>query len=214
MAPNICESGLLTYNNIYHQNVNLFMLNKIRPQLKILVDPLAKRVKINPNLLTIIGLLLSFISAYLFATGNLLGGGIFIGLSGLMDILDGAVARNHNTQSTFGSILDSTADRFADAAILIGIIYGGYSNWLWGVLALHASLSVSYVRARMEVEGLSGAVGIAERAERLFIIMGGVILTLIFGFNFLEYAVILVFILGYITVLQRLYASYIQLENR
>lgn len=189
------------------------MLNKIRPQLKILIDPLAKHVHIDPNLLTIIGLLLSFISAYFFSTGNLLGGGVFIGLSGLMDILDGAVARNHDSQSTFGSILDSIVDRFADAAILIGIIFGGFSYWLWGVLALHASLSVSYMRARMEVEGLYGAVGIAERAERLVLIIAGVILTLIFGYNLLQYAVILVFILGYITVLQRLYASYSQLKN-
>ena len=98
------------------------MLNKLRPQLKILIDPIAKRININPNVLTIIGLLISILSAYMFARGDLLLGGAFILLSGFVDVIDGAVARNHSTTTPFGGILDSTADRFADAFILIGII--------------------------------------------------------------------------------------------
>ena len=73
--------------------------------------------------------------------------------------------------------LDSTADRFGDAFIIIGIIYGGYVNWIFGILALHASLTVSYVRARAESEGIKCNVGIAERAERLVIIMIGAFLS-------------------------------------
>jgi archaetidylinositol phosphate synthase len=190
------------------------MLNRLRPQLKLFIDPIAKRIKINPNILTIIGLLISLLSAYMFARGDLLLGGIFILVSGLADVIDGAVARNHAAETPFGGILDSTADRFADAFILIGIIYGGSVNWLIGILALHASLSVSYVRARIEVEGISGSVGIAERAERLVILVAGAFLSVIIGSNyFMALAVILIMVLGYFTVLQRVYHAWKQLKK-
>src|SRR5665648_740022 len=132
------------------------MLNKLRPRVKIYIDPIANKIHLHPNILTVIGLIMGILSAYMFAIGNLLAGGIFILLSGFFDIIDGAVARNHNSQSPFGSILDSTTDRFTDAFILIGIAYGGFVNWVIGVLAIVASFSVSYVRARMEAEGVKG----------------------------------------------------------
>ena len=180
------------------------MLDKLRPQVKILLDPLAEKLNINPNIITIIGLLVSVIAAYMFATGNLLAGGVLIGLSGFVDIIDGAVARKHSTTTPFGGILDSTSDRFADAFILIGIIYGGFAYWLIGVLAIHASLTTSYVRARAESEGIKCNVGIAERPERLVILMIGAFLSYIINPIFMYLTVILIMILGYITVIQRL----------
>lgn len=189
------------------------MLDKLRPQVKILLDPVAERINVNPNIITIVGLLVSVIAAYFFATGNLLLGGIFIGLSGLVDILDGAVARKHASTTPFGGVLDSTADRFADAVIIIGIIYGGFVYWLIGILALQASLTVSYVRARAESEGIKCNVGIAERPERLVILMAGAFIG--YAYNpVLGYAVALVMILGYITVFQRLYHSWKELKNK
>ncbi len=53
------------------------MLDKLRPHVKILLDPLAEKININPNIITIIGLIMSVISAYMFATGSLLIGGHF-----------------------------------------------------------------------------------------------------------------------------------------
>ncbi|UTB33386.1 MAG: CDP-alcohol phosphatidyltransferase family protein [Methanobacterium sp. ERen5] len=194
------------------------MLNRLRPQVKVILDPVAKKIRINPNILTIIGLLVSVISAYMFATGNLLIGGLLIALSGFVDMLDGAVARNNYQTTKFGGLLDSTADRFADAFILIGIIYGGYVNWIYGILALHASLTVSYVRARAESEGIKCNVGIAERAERLVIIMIGAFLSYftniqIFNMNLLGIAVVVIMILGYVTVIQRVYHSWKTLKE-
>jgi archaetidylinositol phosphate synthase len=194
------------------------MLNRLRPQVKFILDPVAKKIRINPNILTILGLLVSLISAYMFATGNLLMGGLLIALSGFVDMLDGAVARNNFQTTKFGGLLDSTADRFADAFILIGIIYGGYVNWIYGILALHASLTVSYVRARAESEGIKCNVGIAERAERLVIIMIGAFLSYftniqIFNMNLLGIAVVVIMILGYVTVIQRVYHSWKTLKE-
>ncbi|MDD3986119.1 MAG: archaetidylinositol phosphate synthase, partial [Methanobacterium sp.] len=183
------------------------MLNHLRPKVKLFLDPIAKRIHVNPNILTIIGLLISFLSAYMFATCNLLFGAVFIALSGFVDMLDGAVARNNSQATKFGGVLDSTTDRFGDAFIIIGIIYGGYVNWILGILALHASLTVSYVRARAESENIECNVGIAERAERLVIIMLGAFLYYftniqLSNMNPLEISIVIIMILGYVTVLQ------------
>jgi archaetidylinositol phosphate synthase len=194
------------------------MLNRLRPQVKYILDPVAKKIRINPNILTVLGLFVSLVSAYMFATGNLLMGAILIALSGFVDMLDGAVARNNYKTTKFGGLLDSTADRFADAFIIIGIIYGGYVNWIFGILALHASLTVSYVRARAESEGIECNVGIAERAERLVIIMIGAFITYftslqLFNMNPLAIAIVLIMILGYVTVFQRVYHSWNELKG-
>jgi archaetidylinositol phosphate synthase len=194
------------------------MLNKLRPQVKTILDPIAKKININPNFITITGLIVSLLAAYMFAQGNVLLGGIFIAIGGFVDMVDGAVARSHHSTTKFGGVLDSTSDRFADAFIIIGIIYGGFVNWIYGILALHASLTVSYVRARAESEGIKCNVGIAERAERLVILMAGAFLSYflsfqMFGLNFLGIAVVLIMILGYLTVAQRVYHSWKELKN-
>lgn len=189
------------------------MLNNLRPYVKKFIDPLARKINIKPNYLTILGLLIALVAAYMFAMGSLLWGGIFIALSGFLDIIDGAVARNNNSITKFGGFLDSTADRFSDAFIIIGIIYGGFVGWFFGILALHASLSVSYVRARAEVEGIPCGVGIAERAERLVILMVGAFLGVFFGSNIMSAAVILIMVLGYFTVLQRVYHTWKSMKS-
>lgn len=190
------------------------MLNKVRPQLQRFINPLASKIGLHPNILTIIGLLVSLLAAYAFSQKNLLIGALLILLSGFFDVIDGAVARNNNTKSKFGGFLDSTSDRFADAFIIIGIVYGGYVNWFWGILALLASMSVSYVRARAEVEGIKCDVGIAERAERLFIILSGAFLGYFINPQFfMSMAILLVIIMGYITVFQRIYHSWKELKE-
>jgi len=189
------------------------MLDKLRPQVKMVLDPLAGRIGINPNIITIIGLLMSIIAAVTFAIGNLLLGAIFIGLSGFVDMLDGAVARKQLRTTPFGGVLDSTMDRFSDAFILIGIIYGGFVNPIVGVLALHASITVSYVRARAESEGVKCNVGIAERPERLVILMAGAFLGYLIDPLIMYAAVAIVMVLGYITVVQRLYHTWKELKD-
>lgn len=191
------------------------MLNRLRPNVKKFIDPLAKRINVNPNVLTILGLIVSILSGFMFAVGDLLLGAAMILLGGFVDMLDGAVARNNSSKTKFGGILDSTSDRFADAAIIIGIMYGGFVNPLIGALAIHASLTVSYVRARAESEGISCSVGFAERAERLIIIVAGAILSVVFHENTILYgAVVLIMILGYLTVFQRVYHSWKELKGQ
>lgn len=190
------------------------MLNKLRPYVKIVLDPIAERMKINPNIITMAGLLVSLVAAYMFARGDLLLGGVFIALSGFVDMLDGAIARKNQTNTPFGGVLDSTMDRFADAFILMGIIYGGFVDWFIGILTLLASFTVSYVRARAESEGIKCDVGIAERPERLIILMAGAFLGYFFNPSLMYWAVVIVMVLGYLTVIQRLYHSWRELNTR
>nr|WP_302578843.1 archaetidylinositol phosphate synthase [Methanobrevibacter arboriphilus] len=181
------------------------MLERFRPLLKKILEPFAKRININPNILTLISPLIAIISAIFFGTGNLLLGGIFILISGVFDVFDGAIARYHNKTSDFGAFLDSTMDRFSDAIIIIGIIWGGYTSWLLGILAIHSAITVSYVRARAEAKGIECNVGIAERATRLIILMVGAFIALLFGSIFMNWTIIILIILSYITVAQRIY---------
>lgn len=180
------------------------MLNNLRPQVAKVLNPIAKQININPNIITLSGLILAIISGYLFYQQELIWGAILILISGLLDMVDGAVARNTDSVTPFGGFLDSTIDRLSDAAIIIGIIAGGYVNWFIGVLAVHASITVSYVRARSEVENIPCAVGIGERAERLTIIVFGAFISAIYSSDLMMWFMILLVIVGYFTVLQRI----------
>ena len=191
------------------------MLNSLRPYLTKFLEPLASRLNMNPNMITVISPFLAIISAVFFAYGNLIGGAFFILLSGFLDVLDGAVARRHDRASPFGAFLDSTMDRFADAIIFIGIIFGGYCHWFVGVLAIHSAITVSYVRARAESQGVECNIGIAERAVRLIIIMAGAVIAAIFNSNIIfTYFIYILVVLSYFTVGQRIFHVWKQLKNQ
>lgn len=192
------------------------MLNdKLRPKTNKITNIIGENIDINPNIVTIIGLLLSIFSGVLYASGNLGAGALFIIISGFCDVIDGAIARSQNRRTRFGGFLDSTCDRFADAAIIIGIIYSGYVDPILGALAIHASLTVSYLRSRAESEGLKCTVGIAERAERLIIIVLGSLIAAIAGgsHNIMFLTIAILTILSYITVFQRIHYVWNELEG-
>ncbi|RBQ23391.1 Archaetidylinositol phosphate synthase [Candidatus Methanobinarius endosymbioticus] len=182
------------------------MLERFRPLLKKILEPIAKRMNINPNILTLISPLIALIPAIFFARGDLLMGAIFILLSGIFDVFDGAIARYHDKTSDFGAFLDSTMDRISDAIIIIGLILGGFTTWLIGALAIHSAIMVSYVRARAESKGSECNVGIGERATRLLILVAGPIIA-VFSNNsiYMNWTIVLLVILSYITVVQRIY---------
>ena len=142
------------------------MFEELKESIRDILRPLAKKITdINPNTLTLFGLLLSLISAYFFARWELKVAGAFLLAGGFFDALDGLVARENNRMTKFGGFLDSVCDRFADAAVILGAMYGGLSQgyssqyWLIGTLAIFSSLMVSYTRARAEAAGASASVG-------------------------------------------------------
>lgn len=188
------------------------MLQNLRPLLTKILNPLASRLNINPNIVTVISPFVALLAAYGFANKLLILGCIAILASGFLDVVDGAVARYHNRSSKFGAFLDSTMDRFADAIIYIGIIFGGYCDWFVGVLAIHSAICVSYVRARAESQGVDCNIGIAERAVRMVILMVGAIIGYFAGDIYFTYIIYILVILSYFTVGQRIVHVWRQLK--
>ncbi len=170
------------------------------------LQPLARRITIHPNVLTLIGFLITLVASVVIPF-YLKIGGLFILIGGFFDLLDGAVARSNNTSTDFGAFLDSTLDRFSDFFIFFGIgcYFANISN-LEGIIVTSGSLlgafMISYIRARAEGIGIKCNVGLMERPERIIIISVGCLTGLIF------YAMILLFLLTYLTVLQRLVHVY------
>lgn len=178
------------------------MLNRYRPLVKsyleAIVRPLAK-IGMTPNMLTIIGLLITLIASYLFALGNQRLAAIFLIFGSFIDALDGSLARLTGRTSGFGAFLDSTTDRISDGAVLFGMAYGGLIDWKVAYIALIGFYLVSYERCRAELSGSGSlAIGIAERAERLIIIILSALVMKV------ELGVYIAAALAWITALQRL----------
>ena len=187
------------------------MLQSLRPFLTKILNPIARNLNINPNIVTVISPFVAVVAAYGYAHHLLILGTIAILFSGLLDVIDGAVARYHNRSSKFGAFLDSTMDRFADAIIYIGIIFG-YCDWFVGVLAIHSAICVSYVRARAESQGVECNIGIAERAVRMIILMVGSLIGFFAGDIYFTYTIYILVILSYFTVGQRIVHVWRQLK--
>lgn len=163
------------------------MLNlRVRPALARAVDPVAEallRAKVHPDAVTAAGTLGVVVGALaFFPRGMLFTGTAVVFFSVLTDLLDGAMARKLGRPSRFGAWLDSTFDRVADAAIFSGLVLwftgGGDDRLLAGValFCLVAGSVVSYAKARAEGLGLRCDVGLAERAERLILVLLGTLL--------------------------------------
>jgi len=137
-----------------------------------------------PNLASALAFVLSTASAYYFIKApsailiNLFLSNFyfvlsvaFLLLSGLLDVLDGAIARLTYSSTPFGDLLDNVVDKYSDAIVLIAIIYGGLVNPFIGLAALLGSLLVDYARARTMGLGLKRTkVTIGERPFRMLMI--------------------------------------------
>jgi CDP-diacylglycerol--glycerol-3-phosphate 3-phosphatidyltransferase len=158
---------------------------------------------ITPNALTFINLALNIVAAYVIATGHFIIGGVLVLVAGLFDLLDGALARFTKQTTKFGAILDSTADRISEAAILCGLLIwyipqGASLEIVLIFAVLIGSFLVSYIRARAEGLGWQCQVGLFTRAERVIVLAIGLLVNQIF----IALCVLAVFV--FITVVQRL----------
>ena len=145
------------------------------------VARLLVRLKIPPNAITVAGLLVTALAAFLVSQENLLTGGLVFLFASVMDMLDGAVARLKGVESAFGAALDSLADRLGEAVVLLGaaalfLSRDSDTGVMLAFLALVSSFSVSYLRARGE--GLGVAMkesGLFTRTERVLVLTVGLL---------------------------------------
>lgn len=139
---------------------------------------LFRRMGVTPNLLTFLGLLLQAFVALLVALGHLPLAGVLLIIFSAFDALDGTLARLTDQVSRFGAFFDATIDRYAEALVLFGLlIYVGDQGRQDLVLLIYASivgsLLVSYTRAKAESLNIKCTVGILTRAERVALLVVG-----------------------------------------
>ncbi len=168
--------------------------------------------RLTPNAISLTGLALNVVAAALvFADDYFLGGIAFI-VGSVMDTLDGRYSRMSGKGTPFGAFLDSTLDRVSEGIVLAAVAAqfaeaGDDLAVAATVIAVLASVMVSYTRARAEALGVKGDVGIAPRAIRVVILAAGLLFAKgasLGDFELLEPAVYVLAALSIVTVLQRI----------
>jgi len=181
-----------------------------------LTNPIVKvlaRTPVTPNFLTFLSFVLAAGAAALIVTANLLAAGFVFLAAGLLDMLDGALARRTNRVTRFGAVLDSTLDRLAEGVVLLGILFlyadeGSISGILLTGAVMLTSLLVSYIKARAEAVGIECTVGIFTRPERIVVLALGLFI------NQLEIALSVIAAFSLFTAGQRLVYIWRQMKRK
>jgi CDP-diacylglycerol--glycerol-3-phosphate 3-phosphatidyltransferase len=183
------------------------------------------KLGVTPNQLTLGGLILQAVVAAVIAAGWLQLGGVLLVLFSIFDAFDGTVARLTGRVSKFGSFFDSTLDRYAEAFVLFGLLVfeTGQPGTRTEILLIYASivgsLLVSYTRAKAESLGIKCMEGILTRAERVMLLVIGLVLSpyqIWILPNSMVIVLWLLAILSNVTAIQRIWAVFkaTQAENK
>src|SRR3954452_14722581 len=165
--------------------------------------------RLTPNAISLTGFALCAVAAVLVWQDHLFWGGLAFVVGSVCDTLDGRYSRMSGKGTKFGAFLDSTLDRIEEGIVLaaVAVIFsqaGDDRAVAAVVIAVVASLMVSYTRARAEALGGECKVGIADRAVRVVILSAALLLTS-FGLDVLDIGVYVLAVLSVITVVQRIW---------
>jgi CDP-diacylglycerol--glycerol-3-phosphate 3-phosphatidyltransferase len=163
--------------------------------------------RVNPNVLTFLGLVINVVAAVYLAVGRFRVAGCIIIFAGLFDMVDGRVARETDRVTRFGAFFDSVLDRYSDLALLIGLLvyYGTINRPFYVVMTaivMMASVLISYTRTRAENIIPTCKVGFLERPERVVLIIIGAL------FDKMAPVLWVNAVLGNITVIHRMIFTY------
>jgi len=184
---------------------------------RVLLTAIVRRLalaRVNPNVLTFLGLVINIIAAFFFGYANaenqarmfFYGGLVVIG-AGFMDLVDGRVARATNRVTRFGAFFDSVVDRYSDVALFFGLLvyYARANRFFYLVLTavvMVGAVMVSYTRARAESLIGSCKVGFMELPERLVLVIIGAL------FNRMAPVLWVIAVLSNVTVAHRIYYTW------
>jgi CDP-diacylglycerol--glycerol-3-phosphate 3-phosphatidyltransferase len=162
--------------------------------------------RLTPNAISVTGLLLNLVAAALVWQELYIPGGIAFIVGSVCDTLDGRYSRMSGKGTQFGAFLDSTLDRIEEGIVLTAVaaVFAAHDDQVAAaatVVAVLASLMVSYTRARAEALGVECKVGIASRAVRVVILSIGILFA---DLGLLAPSVYVLAALGTVTVLQRI----------
>ncbi len=193
-------------------------LDSLRPLAERLLEPfvtVSKRLGLTPDSVSVLALLAAVgggVGFYFAGDRPILYllGAFFVFLNGLLDLLDGALARELNVASPAGDLLDHVLDRYADLILIAGLA-GGIGEYALGFAAVTGVLMTSYLGTQAEAVGLDRVYGgLLGRADRLMLIgiIGGVaafVTTSISGFTVIGWLLVVFAVVGHLTALQRFY---------
>ena len=170
------------------------------------------RLRIHPNILTFVGVLINVLAAWALALGRFVLAGVIMIVANIFDFIDGKVAHELQLQSKFGAFWDSTLDRFSDLALLVGLIYlysrVGRSDYVMvASITLIFSIMTSYARARAESLVEKCKVGFMERPERIVLFMIGAFTNRMAGVLWV------ILVLSILAVANRIYYTYLDLNR-
>ena len=169
--------------------------------------------RLTPNAISLTGLALNLLAAALIWEGLMFLGGVAFIVGSVMDTLDGRYSRMSGKGTPFGAFLDSTLDRAEEGIVLAAVaaqfaLSGNRDAVAAVVIAVLASLMVSYTRARAEALGVECKVGIATRPVRVVILSIGLVFAhgaSLGSFGLLQPAVYVLAALSVVTVGQRIW---------
>ncbi len=170
------------------------------------LSPVAKKLKISPNTITVAGFLIT-VTAAITLPYNMKVGGVLILCGGFFDMLDGVIARVNKKSTDFGAFLDSVLDRYSDSFLLLGFSWyflknGSTSGMFISLGAMIGALIISYTKARAEGLGKNCHTGLMERPERLILMAFGALTGWILPVMWI------LLVLTHITVIQRIYHTW------
>jgi CDP-diacylglycerol--glycerol-3-phosphate 3-phosphatidyltransferase len=167
---------------------------------------------IHPNAITAVGTLCQCFAGWLLYSGHSLIAGWFLVFVAPLDALDGAVAKASGQVTRFGAFLDSTLDRISDMVLFGGLaLFYSRTGHPWQAIAsfycLMASVSISYSKARAENLIPDCKVGIAQRPERLILLIAACVL------GSIPAGLVLIAVLATLTVAQRIRHTWLQIQG-
>ncbi len=169
-------------------------------------------LRIHPNVLTLVGVIINFAAAWQFAMGEFITAGFIMLAGNIFDFIDGKVAEATNTKSDFGGFWDSVMDRFSDLSLFVGVMFlyaelGRTDYVMIAAFAMMFSVMTSYTRARAESMVEKCKVGFMERPERIVLVMIGAFT------NRMGAVLWVILVLSVVTVIDRIYFTWRTLKT-
>lgn len=191
-----------------------------RSRIAPILDPIAaamSKVRLTPTIVTLAGLAVTITGSVFIAIDEYLIGALIAAFGSLLDALDGPLARYQGTASVRGAFVDTMSDRLGEVSIWAGLAYSLRDDGLALMLCLFSlafSLLTPYVRSKAESWGAEGRGGWMGRAERMILILIGLIVTGAVGGTTVLIPVLWVFVvLSGLTVAQRTVNTWRQLDR-
>lgn len=172
-------------------------------KLSIKIGRFFSKFPLSPNQWTLFSLVPAVVAAYALTQLDFLSAAVLFAVAGLLDLVDGSVARVTGRVSKFGAYFDSVADRYIEGVILFGLLFAQlpwfyFPIQMWIFVALFGSMMTTYVKAAAKeseiiTEGIIKG-GLFERAERMVLLFFGIVAAIWYPLALTVIIVILAFL--------------------